>query len=144
MAAFASTITKPHVNLNPFCPLTLGLEQRHPVTPQREPHVTCGVKYNWLAVSVRIPATVQHLASFYDVVLGSVCFWSSHQKRYPAVKRNKTKGLTPKAQVLSLYDIRGANEAKALPIQVRIWLELLWVSEKFVLGFRPWVPLFCR
>lgn len=99
------TIKKPHVNLNPFCALTLGLKQRHPISPHSELHVTCGVKYDRLAISVGIPVTFEHLASFYDVVLGSVCFWSSHQKKYPAVKRrNKTKVSNPNAQMLLLYD----------------------------------------
>lgn len=59
--------------------------------PHSDPHVTCGIKYNGLAVSVWVPVTFQHLPSFYDVVLGSVCFRSSHQKKCPAGKRrNKT------------------------------------------------------
>lgn len=106
-AAFTPTIEKPQVNLNPFCFLTLGLEQGHPIAPYHEVHVTCGVKYNRLAVSVWIPVTFEHLASFYDVVLGSVCLWSSHQKKYPAVKRrNTTKVSPPKAQMLLLCDVQ--------------------------------------
>jgi len=63
-----------------------------PHLPHSEPHLTCGVKDNRLAISVGIPVAFKHLASFDDVVLGSVCFWSSHQKKYPAVKRrNKLK-----------------------------------------------------
>lgn len=69
--------------------------------PHSDPHVTCGIKYDGLAVPVGVPATFEHLPSFHDVVLGSVCFRSSHQKKCPAGKRgSKTKVSTPKAQLL--------------------------------------------
>lgn len=64
--------------------------------PHSDPYVTFVIKYYGLAVPLWVPVTFEHLPSFYNVVLGSVCFWSSHQKKCPAGKRrNKTKVSTP-------------------------------------------------
>lgn len=95
------TLTMKKIPQGPETFLLPHIRAETSLLPQSDPHITCGIKHNGLAVPVGVPATLEHLPSLYDVVLASVGFGSSHQKICPAGKRRSKKSVsTPKAQLL--------------------------------------------